>query len=83
MMQSCIDEINRFKRVNVGIELQCIYILGSKRSESNQMRAIDFLGPVVQKTKYLIVVKDRETKRINCLSLFDCICHQGKYKIIE
>lgn len=77
------EVLRDFQNIQPGMELYCTYKLLSKKDNSQGAKNITFTGPVIQKTEYLIVVRDIRTKLVHCLSIFDCICGYGKYKVLN
>lgn len=77
-----LETIKEFESIKPGMKLQCTYKLQDKRYNMQDSKELKFSGSVIQKTKYLIVVRDIRTKLVHCLSVFDCICGYGKYKIL-
>lgn len=78
-----IEVLQDFQSIQPGMKLHCTYMLQNKRDSSQGTKDLTFTGPVIQKTKYLIVVRDIRTKLVHCLSIFDCICKYGKYKVLS
>lgn|GEM_PF-1907679 len=77
------DILKNFRDIQPGMKLHCKYRLADKKNSGQDTKDIVFTGPVIQKTKYLIVVRDIRTKLVHCLSIFDCICGYGKYKVLN
>lgn len=82
MIQTMNTTSVSFHKIRPGMELICKYRTTTKKIGSEGTKVLLFYGPVIQKTKYLIAVRDRKTRMVHCLSLFDCICGHGKYKRI-
>lgn len=76
--------LQRFSNVQPGMELHCTYKLqGNKGHCITDSKKLVFTGPVIQKTEHLFAVRDKKSKRVHCLSLYDCICGHGQYKVIN
>lgn len=82
MRQNTTNEVQKFRMVQPGMELQCSYRINTKKESNEEIsKSIVFTGPVIQKTRHLFAVRDARTSFVHCLSLPDCICGHGKYKI--
>lgn len=80
MRQNTTNAILSFNMIKLGMELKCTYKINSKR-DGNNGKFLSFSGTVIQKTKHLVFVRDSVTNRVHSISLLDCICGYGKFKI--
>ena len=74
--------LTMFRLVKPGMEIQGSYKINTQKyGYDGCKKYVTFSGPVIQKTRYLIVIRDNSSKRVHSLSLRDCLCGYGKFKV--